>query len=165
MTAVYGETTSSDGQLDWSHAEQRLKRARNYWTATTRLDGTPHAVPVWRIWVEGSLYFGTSRRSVKGRNLAHSPGLVVHLESADDVVILEGEVEEVRTEPPSMPSMWPTGRSTAWALRRPGRRGRCGTWFDRRKRTHGWKTTSRTLLLVGGTQPPEAIGLRGGGVL
>jgi hypothetical protein len=96
MTAVYGETTSSDGPLDWSHAEQRLKRARNYWIATTRLNGTPHAVPVWGVWVEGSLYFGTSRRSVKGRNLAHSPGLVVHLESADDVVILEGEVEEVR---------------------------------------------------------------------
>ena len=46
MTAVYGETTSSDGTLDWSHAEQRLKRARSYWIATTRPDGTPHAVPV-----------------------------------------------------------------------------------------------------------------------
>ena len=96
MTVVYGATTSSDGPLDWSHAEQRLKRARNYRIATTRPDGTPHAVPVWGVWVEGSLYFGTSRSSVKERNLAHSPGLVVHLESADDVVILEGEVEQVR---------------------------------------------------------------------
>jgi nitroimidazol reductase NimA-like FMN-containing flavoprotein (pyridoxamine 5'-phosphate oxidase superfamily) len=96
MTAVYGVTTSSDGPLDWSHAEECLKRARNYWIATTRPYGTPHAVPVWNVWVEGSLYFGTSRSSVKGRNLAHSPRLVVHLESADDVVIIEGEVEEVR---------------------------------------------------------------------
>ena len=96
MTAVYGVTTSSDGPLDWSHAEECLKRARNYWIATTRPYGTLHAVPVWGVWVEGSLYFGTSRSSVKGRNLAHSPGLVVHLESADDVVIIEGEVEEVR---------------------------------------------------------------------
>ena len=47
MTTVYGQPTSSDGPLDWSHAEQRLKRARNYWIATTRPDGTPHAVPVW----------------------------------------------------------------------------------------------------------------------
>ncbi len=47
MTAVYGVTTTSDGQLDWSHAEERLKRARNYWIATTRPYGTPHAVPVW----------------------------------------------------------------------------------------------------------------------
>ena len=96
MTAVYGETKNIDGPLDWIHAEQRLKRARNYWIATTRPDGTSHAVPVWGVWVEGSLYFATSRRSVKGRNLAHSPGLVVHLMSANDVVILEGEVEEVR---------------------------------------------------------------------
>ena len=165
MTAVYGQPTSSDGPLDWSHAEERLKRARNYWIATTRPDGTPHAVPVWGVWVEGSLYFGTSRRSVKGRNLAHSPGLVVHLESADDVVSSRVKSRKSATEPPSMPSMRPTGRSTAWALRRPGRRGRCGTWLDRRKRTPGWKTTSQTLLLVGGTQPPEASGLRVGGVL
>lgn len=165
MTAVYGETTSSDGPLDWSHAEQRLKRARNYWIATTRLNGTPHAVPVWGVWVKGSLYFGTSRRSVKGRNLAHSPGLVVHPESADDVVILEGEVEEVRDRA-SFDAIDVAYRTKyGMALRRPGRRGRCGTWFDRRKRTPGWKTTSQTLLLVGGTQPPEAIGLRAGGVL
>ena len=96
MTAVYGVATSSDGPLDWSHAEERLERARNYWIATTRPDGTPHAAPVWGVWVERSLYFGTGRSSVKGRNLAHSPELVVHLESGDDVVILEGEVEEVR---------------------------------------------------------------------
>jgi hypothetical protein len=51
---------------------------------------------VWGVWVEGSLYFGTSRGSVKGRNLARRPDLVVHLESGDDVVILEGAVEEVR---------------------------------------------------------------------
>jgi hypothetical protein len=47
MTAVYGVTTSDDGPLDWSHAEERLERARNYWIATTRPDGTPHAAPVW----------------------------------------------------------------------------------------------------------------------
>ena len=96
MTEVYRVSTSSEGPLVWSHAEKRLERARNYWIATTRPDGTPHAVPVSAVWVEGSLYFGTSRSSVKGRNLAHSSGLVVHLESADDVVILEDEVEQVR---------------------------------------------------------------------
>lgn len=85
-----------EGNLHWSHAEERLGRARNYWIATTRPDGGPHAAPVWGVWVEGSLYFGTGRGSVKGRNLTHNPELVVHLESGDDVVILEGEVQEVR---------------------------------------------------------------------
>lgn len=93
---VLGVSARGDGPLDWGHAEERLEGARNYWIATTRPDGRPHVAPVWGVWVEGSLYFGTGRRSVKGRNLAHSPELVVHLESADDLVILEGEVEEVR---------------------------------------------------------------------
>jgi general stress protein 26 len=95
MTEVYRVSTSSDGPLAWSHAERRLEGARSYWIATTRPGGKPHAAPVWGVWVGGYLYFGTGRSSVKGRNLAHNPELVVHLESADDVVILEGEVEEV----------------------------------------------------------------------
>jgi hypothetical protein len=99
MTKAHGVATSSDGPLAWGHAEERLGDARNYWIATVRPDGTPHVAPVWRIWVGGSLYFGTGRRSVKGRNLAHSPKLVMHLESGDDVVILEGEVEEVQARP------------------------------------------------------------------
>jgi hypothetical protein len=93
---AYGVHVSTEGPLAWNHAEERLQSARNYWIATTRPDGRPHAAPVWGVWLEGALYFGTGRRSVKGRNLAHSPELVVHLESADDLVILEGKVEEVR---------------------------------------------------------------------
>jgi hypothetical protein len=58
-------------------------------------DGRPHATPVWGVWVEGTLYFGTSRGPHKGRNLATNPALTVHLESGDDVVIIEGMVEEV----------------------------------------------------------------------
>ena len=89
------EVLEVEGALPWSHVEERLGRTRNYWIATTRPDGGPHAAPVWGVWVDGSLYFGTGRSSVKGRNLVHSPELVVHLESGNDVVILEGLVEEV----------------------------------------------------------------------
>ena len=85
-----------EGALPWSHAEERLEGARNYWMATTRPDGRPHAAPVWGVWVKEALHFGTGRNSVKGRDLAHCPELVVHLESGEDVVILEGQVEEVR---------------------------------------------------------------------
>ena len=62
---------------------------------TTRPDGRPHAAPVWGVWVEGVLYFGTSRRSRKGRNLTADPRLVVHLESGDEAVVFEGVSEEV----------------------------------------------------------------------
>jgi hypothetical protein len=41
----------------------------------------------------GTLYFSTDTRSAKGRNLLENGRVVVHLESGDEVVILEGSVE------------------------------------------------------------------------
>jgi 2,4-dienoyl-CoA reductase-like NADH-dependent reductase (Old Yellow Enzyme family) len=81
--------------LPWSHAEERLSHSRNYWICTSRPDGRPHSIPVWGFWIDGALYFGTGRSSRKGKNLASSPAVSVHLESGDDVVILEGTAEEV----------------------------------------------------------------------
>ena len=43
--------------------------------------------------LNGTLYFSTDARSVKGRNLVATGHVVVHLESGDEVVILEGNVE------------------------------------------------------------------------
>jgi Pyridoxamine 5'-phosphate oxidase len=62
---------------------------------STRPDGSPHAAPVWGLWLGDGVYFGTSPSSSKGRNLAGDRRCVVHLESGDEVVIIEGEVEEV----------------------------------------------------------------------
>jgi PPOX class probable F420-dependent enzyme len=81
--------------LDWSWAVERLTASRNYWIATTRPDGRPHAMPVWGAWWDERLIFGTNRQSHKARNLDRDPRVVAHLESGDEVVILEGEVEEV----------------------------------------------------------------------
>jgi Pyridoxamine 5'-phosphate oxidase len=50
-------------------------------------------VPVWGVWLDDAVWFGTSPDSRKGRNLARDPRIVIHLESGDDTVILEGEVE------------------------------------------------------------------------
>ena len=95
MGADYGISGSEEGMLSWERVAERMAGARNYWVSTMRPDGRPHATPVWGVWVEGRLYFGTSRGSRKGRNLATNPALTVHLESGDDVVIIEGMVEEV----------------------------------------------------------------------
>jgi hypothetical protein len=78
----------------WPAVERKLAEARNYWIATARRGGRPHAMPVWGIWLDGALYFGTDRQSRKGRNIAANAEIVAHLESGDDVVILEGVVEE-----------------------------------------------------------------------
>jgi general stress protein 26 len=89
----YGISDSDEGMLDWSWAEQRLATSRNYWIVTADEDGAPAAAPVWGVWVDGAVYFGTNPRSQKGRNLARDPRVLVHLESGDEVVILHGEVE------------------------------------------------------------------------
>lgn len=91
----YGLPTDGKGMLEWKAVSRQLLKSRNYWIATTRPDGLPHTVPVWGVWLDGALYFGTDRRSRKARNLATNRGTVIHLESGDDAVILEGVAEEI----------------------------------------------------------------------
>jgi PPOX class probable F420-dependent enzyme len=93
----YGVPADTSGAelLPWSEAERWLAESRNFWICTTRRDGRPHASPVWGLWRNGALVFSCSRSSVKARNLARDPRVVVHTESGDDVVILEGQVAEV----------------------------------------------------------------------
>ena len=55
-------------------------------------------MPVHGLWQQRCFWFGTGRDSVKGRNLATNPRAVVHLESAGDVVIVEGAAERVADE-------------------------------------------------------------------
>ena len=91
----YGITAEPEGLLPWTWADERLAGARAYWVASTRPDGGPHAAPVWGLWLGDGVYFSTSRGSRKGLNLARDPRCVVHLESGDEVVIVEGRVEEI----------------------------------------------------------------------
>jgi Pyridoxamine 5'-phosphate oxidase len=93
FSRVYGIHADDDGLLDWRWAEERLVEARNYWITTVRPNGSPHSMPVWGLWHDGAFYFSTSPDSRKARNLAANPALTVHLESGDEVVILEGAVE------------------------------------------------------------------------
>lgn len=89
----YGIAAEAEGMLPWGWAVERLAASRNYWIVTARPDGRPHAMPVWGLWLDGGALWSSSPRSVKARNLARDPRVVVHLESGDDVVILEGEAE------------------------------------------------------------------------
>ncbi len=89
------ETPPEPAKADWAQAQEQLTAARNYWISTSGADSRPHAMPVWGIWLDGALLFSTGRASRKGRDLAANPQVVAHLESGDDVVLLEGVVEEV----------------------------------------------------------------------
>lgn len=63
--APAGYFWEADRLLPWSHAQQRLEEARNYWLATVRPDGHPHVTPVWGVWLDGALYV-PRRRSRPG---------------------------------------------------------------------------------------------------
>jgi Pyridoxamine 5'-phosphate oxidase len=86
-----------DDNLSWPEVAARLAAARSYWLCTTLPSGAPHAAPVWGVVMDETLYLYTERRTVKARNLAADPRLVVHLESAQDVLIVRGTAEDVGT--------------------------------------------------------------------
>src|SRR6266540_4147471 len=94
MPDGYGVPENDEGLVPWSWAVERLEKAGNYWFSTTRPDGRPHAMPAWAVWLDGTLYFEGSPETRRGRNLAANPEIVVHLESGDEVVILEGRTHE-----------------------------------------------------------------------
>ena len=82
--------TYAAAPIEWAEVEAQLRAAFNYWLSTTRPTGAPHAVPIWGLWHEGAFYFYTEPQTQKVKNLTAHPDAVLHLESADDVVIVEG---------------------------------------------------------------------------
>ena len=92
MPSGYGISAEAEGYVSWSWVEEQLTAARSYWVCTTRADGRPHAMPVWGLWLDDLLLFSTDPSSLKARNFLARPDVVVHLESCDDVVVLEGRV-------------------------------------------------------------------------
>lgn len=95
----YGIPDSTEGLLSWQHVLERLTAAQNYWVDTADRAGHVHATPIWGGVVDGTLYVEGGPGTRRGRNLAENPNVVVHLESGDDVVILEGTADQV--VPPS----------------------------------------------------------------
>ena len=85
--------------IEWSWVIKRMSDARNYWVATTRSDGSPHLSPVWGLWHDAVFYFFTDEDSLKARNIRRDAHAVVHLESGDDVVIMEGTLEAAAASP------------------------------------------------------------------
>lgn len=101
MPAVYGMSKAKKGTMKWADVEKRLAASRNYWICSTRSDGRPHAMPVWGFYMDGAIFFGTGRTTLKARNLARKPTAVIHLESGDDAIIVETNVEEQPLDDPA----------------------------------------------------------------
>ena len=95
----YGIPEHNEGLLPWNFIEERMSAAKNYWITTATRKGKPAATPVWGAWLEGKLYFDGSPATRRGRNISNNPKVIVHLESGDEVVILEGEAVILKSAP------------------------------------------------------------------
>ena len=97
MPAGYGIKPATEGQglLPWAFVTTRMEKAHNYWIVTASANSLPHAAPVWGLWHQDVFFFSTDPTSRKGRNIALARQVVVHLESGDEVVIVEGRPERV----------------------------------------------------------------------
>lgn len=84
------EADKGKGLLPWSWATERLGRAHTYWLATMRMDGRPHVMPVWGVWLDDAFCFSTGNRSRKARNLAANSSCVVACELDQDQIMVEG---------------------------------------------------------------------------
>ena len=125
----YGILPASEGAglMPWSRVEERMRSAYIYWVATVTTEGRPHAVPVWGVWLDGTLYFSNGPTTTTGRALAKLPEVSVHLESGEDAVIIEGSVEAAtdaalvgRINDAYMPKyLWKDRMNEGWYALRP----------------------------------------------
>jgi hypothetical protein len=88
LPRAYGTPTTV---LTWDAVEQTLAGSPVYWLVTTRPDGRPHAVPVDGVWCEGAAFVGGDPATVHERNLRSDPRVVLHTESGQSPVIVEGD--------------------------------------------------------------------------
>lgn len=83
------------GALPWSWAEERFARSSAYWVGTVRPEGRPHSSPVWGVWFDGCFWFSCNQTSIKAKNIASNPSVVVTNEDPWEQVVLEGRAERV----------------------------------------------------------------------
>lgn len=94
----YGLPETNEKLLSWDFVSHHMTNARHYWLATTGPDECPHTMPVWGIWHEERVFFDGSLQTKWARNLAQNPNILVHLPSAEQVVIINGYIKTRKTD-------------------------------------------------------------------
>src|SRR5437773_10657269 len=79
--AGQGVFAGAAGALPWSSVDEWLQASQTYWLTIDHSDGPPHVTPVWGIWQDGVLYFGSDRTAHKAHHLAVNPNIAVRMES------------------------------------------------------------------------------------
>ncbi|MHA2089600.1 MAG: pyridoxamine 5'-phosphate oxidase family protein [Candidatus Kariarchaeaceae archaeon] len=89
----YGISEEQEGMVTWNQVNQWMDESKNYWISTTKPNGNPHARPLWGIWQDNFFYFGGGSKTQNAKNLQNNSSIIVHTESGENVVIIEGKVE------------------------------------------------------------------------
>ena len=97
----YGLAAADDGTglLPWSWALERLVSSERYWVAT--VGGSPprpHLMPVWGLWLDDCLWFSSSPRSRKSRNLTARDLVTVATDDPRQPVVVEGRAARVAAD-------------------------------------------------------------------
>jgi hypothetical protein len=78
--------------LGWPEIRERLEQSKHFWFSTADAGGAPHARPIWGAWVDDTLYADGAVHATRwGRDLLANRRTQVHLESATEVVIVDGD--------------------------------------------------------------------------
>lgn len=76
-----------------------MNQCRTFWLATIHsVDGRPHVMPLWGVWVDDAFFFSTGRTSRKGQNLAANQSCTVTNDEAEKAVSVEGAATELEDE-------------------------------------------------------------------
>jgi hypothetical protein len=97
---MYGQPSDHE-PLSWDCVSGQLADAGLYWVATKSPSGHPHPRPVWGVWVDNELHLSIGSPAIR-QALANDPLVTVHLESATDVVIVEGRFESRADTPAAL---------------------------------------------------------------
>lgn len=99
----------------WNQVKSRLIDSRSYWISLCDRTSRPYTRPVWGVWQYSAFWYSTGSRAI--RTLEVNTGASLHLESADDVVIVEGTTRVVSETALMQQFVDAYNEKYSWALR------------------------------------------------
>ncbi|MDT7726802.1 MAG: hypothetical protein QOI21_3378 [Actinomycetota bacterium] len=99
----YGILPAGEGSglLPWSWAQARLEDSHDYWLSTVTPGGRPHLMPVWAVWLDSAVWFSSSLKSRKIRNVLAGSDVSIATGDPLSPVVVEGTARVV-TDTPSI---------------------------------------------------------------
>jgi PPOX class probable F420-dependent enzyme len=120
LATIYGSP-----ELEWSFVAQGLDggilqapgtsgpNRHTCWLTTINPDGSPHVTGVGALWVDGTFWFETGRRTRKGTNLERDPRCALSVATSDFDLVIEATANMV-TDPSTVARMAQRWASHGW---------------------------------------------------